>query len=434
MNPCNASADHGRHHPSGEILERLKSLYPKSIDLTLNRPRRLLAELDNPENRLPPVIHFAGTNGKGSTLSMVRAGLEGAGRSVHSYISPHLTKFNERITLAGEVIDEDALVRVLLECEMVNSGKPISLFEITTAAAMLAFSRSRADHLLLEVGLGGRLDATNVVERPDLTVITPVSMDHEQYLGNELSAIATEKAGILKPGVDCIVTRQQPDALRAIEQEARMAGSRILLQDRDWAANIINGRLRYSDPGIELDLPLPNLVGPHQTINAGAAIAVLRQLDMDLPAMEAAVSRARWPGRMQRLQQGPLIDAAPDSEVWLDGGHNPAAGHALAESLRAMPQRATRIICGMLDTKDIRGFLSALHGIADRLYGIAIPDEAASLPAAQVANMAREVGFSSDESAGPVHAARTIATEQPDARILICGSLYLAGHVLQNNS
>lgn len=433
MQPGTILEDREPSRTSGEILNRLKSLYPKSIDLTLNRPRRLLAELDHPESRLPPVVHFAGTNGKGSTLAMVRAGLEAAGRSVHAYISPHLTKFNERITLSGELIDEEALAKVLLECESVNDGKPISLFEITTAAAMLAFSRCSADHLLLEVGLGGRLDATNVVEKPDLTVITPVSMDHEQYLGRDLGSIAFEKAGILKSGVDCIVARQEQDALAVIVAEASRTGCNILLQDRDWSADLVDGRLLFSDAGGTMDLPTPNLVGSHQIVNAGTAIAVLRKLGMHPDSIESAVTRAHWPGRMQRLRHGPVVDAAPRSEVWLDGGHNPAAGRALAETLHAMPLKVTHIICGMLDTKDIRGFLATLRGIADHLHGIAIPEESASIPAAQVVNMARRLGFRSDESTGPVQAAHAIAKEHPDSRILICGSLYLAGHILRTN-
>ena len=419
---------------SSEILGRLQSLYPKSIDLTLYRPKRLLAALGHPERQLPPVIHFAGTNGKGSTLAMTRAGMEAAGLRVHAYISPHLTKFHERITLAGDLIGEDDLATVLRECEKVNEGEPISLFEITTCAAFLAFSRVPADALLLEVGLGGRLDATNVVENPMLTCISPVSMDHQQYLGETISQIASEKAGILKRGVPCIVSRQRPDALQTIRKAASASESPLFEQGHDWTADIAGSGLRYRDQGGELLLPRPNLVGAHQCDNAGAAIALLRNLGFNAHACEAAVSTARWPARMQRLVKGPLVDAAAGSELWLDGGHNEAAGAALALTLREMPARTTRIICGMIDTKDVRSFLKYLRSVADRLHAVAIPDEAASLPAASIAAAAADVGFNAHASSDPVDAVRTIAQESPGARILVCGSLYLAGRLLRENS
>ncbi len=418
---------------SGPILARLNRLYPKSIDLALNRPRRLLADLGHPEEQLPPVIHIAGTNGKGSTLAMIRAGLEAAGQSVHAYISPHLTRFNERITLANGLITETDLIEVLLECETANQDKPISLFEITTSAAFLAFSRTPADYLLLEVGLGGRLDATNVVASPALTVITPIAMDHERYLGHDLATIAAEKAGILKPGIPCVVARQDPDALRTIRAIAQRTGSPLLVQDSDWWVTSDGTALHYRDRDSEITLPTPRLVGPHQVINAGAAIVALRTSGFHRKALQAAMTRVSWPGRMQKLQRGPLVDTAPDGEIWLDGGHNPAAGEALAATLRGMPGKVTGIVCGMLDSKDIRGFLATLNGIADRFYGIAIPNEAASLPATHVAGLAAEVGMRSSASAGPLTAVGQIRAECTDARILICGSLYLAGHILQTN-
>ena len=418
---------------SSEILHRLKSLYPKSIDLTLNRPKRLLAELQHPEKQLPPVIHFAGTNGKGSTLAMVRAGLEAGDLRVHSYISPHLTKFNERITLSGSIIEEDALVDVLLECEAVNKKLPISLFEITTAAAFLAFSRTNADYLLLEVGLGGRLDATNVVEEPELTVITPISLDHEQYLGTTLEKIAFEKAGILKPDIPSVISRQVPAVLEVIEYVADQRHTPLLVQDRDWSVISNGDNLVYADAKGQLVLPKPNLVGEHQTINAGTAITVLRYLGFQEPEIKQALLGAMWPGRMQRLQQGPLIDHANGSEVWLDGGHNPAAGEALRQTLKKMPAKKTGLVCGMLETKDIKGFLRNLRPAADELYGIAIPGEEASLSAGGVAMVAREVGFASFTSESPLTAVKTISSSNPNSRILVCGSLYLAGQVLKDN-
>ena len=418
---------------SSEILDRLKSLYPKSIDLTLNRPKRLLAELEHPERQLPPVIHFAGTNGKGSTLAMVRAGMEAASLDVHAYISPHLTKFNERIRLAGELIGENRLASALLECERVNAGKPISLFEITTCAAFLEFSRTRADALLLEVGLGGRLDATNVVDKPELTVISPVSLDHQEYLGGSLADIAGEKAGILKPGVPCVVSRQKPEALRRIIDTADSLGAPLLLQERDWTISDAGFHIVHTGPQGRLVLPKPKLVGQHQIENAGAAITVLRHLGLDEDIIASAMTTAEWPARMQLLKKGPLVDAARNSEIWLDGGHNPAAGEAVANTIRSMPKRVTGIICGMLGTKDVRSFLGALREVADRLYGISIPGEPAALPAANVAQVAREVGFKAEASPDVEQAARKIADEEPGSRILVCGSLYLAGWILRKN-
>ncbi len=418
---------------SSEILDRLKSLYPKSIDLTLNRPKRLLAELEHPERQLPPVIHFAGTNGKGSTLAMVRAGMEAASLDVHAYISPHLTKFNERIRLAGELIGENRLASALLECERVNAGKPISLFEITTCAAFLEFSRTRADALLLEVGLGGRLDATNVVDKPELTVISPVSLDHQEYLGGSLADIAGEKAGILKPGVPCVVSRQKPEALRRIIDTADSLGAPLLLQERDWTISDAGFHIVHTGPQGRLVLPKPKLVGQHQIENAGAAITVLRHFGLDEDIIASAMTNAEWPARMQLLKKGPLVDAARNSEIWLDGGHNPAAGEAVANTIRSMPKRVTGIICGMLGTKDVRSFLGALREVADRLYGISIPGEPAALPAANVAQVAREVGFKAEASPDVEQAARKIADEEPGSRILVCGSLYLAGWILRKN-
>ena len=415
-------------------MSRLGALYPKRIDLTLDRPIRLLSALGNPQDRLPPVIHFAGTNGKGSMLAMVRAGLESAGLKVHAYISPHLTQFRERITLSGSLINESDLSDSLLECEAVNRGEPITLFEITTCAAMLAFSRVTADVLLLEVGLGGRLDATNVIDKPEFTVISPVSLDHQEYLGETLPEIALEKAGILKPGVPCAVSRQNPAALEKIRQTAARVGAPLAVQDVDWFVQTYGGRLRYWDENEELLLPLPVLTGPHQADNAGAAITVLRTLGFGRREIESALTNAQWPGRMQRLRKGPLVEAAGKSEVWLDGGHNAAAGTALAETLKGMPARTTQIICGMLETKDVRSFLGALREAADKLYGVAIPGENASFPATSIALAASEVGFAAQASPNAENAVRRIAAENADGRILVCGSLYLAGTVLQENS
>ncbi len=419
---------------SGLILDRLKALFPRSIDLTLNRPQRLLADLGHPERRMPPIIHFAGTNGKGSTLAMVRAGLEAESLSVHAYISPHLAKFHERIRLAGHLIEEDELVSILQECETVNAGRPISLFEITTCAAMLAFSRIQADMLLLEVGLGGRLDATNVVEQPEMTVISPVSLDHQQYLGATIQEIAREKAGILKPGVSCVVSAQLPQAMDVIRTVAKDVGAPLIVQDEDWAIQPFDGGLRHICSDGEVLLPMPSLVGPHQIGNAGAAITVLRRLGINSSSLASALTGAAWPARMQRLKSGPLVKAAGESELWLDGGHNAAAGQAVARTLEDMPPRTNRIVCGMLNTKDIHGFLSPLRGVAERLCGVSIPGEEAAMPAYSIAVAANEIGFNAQTAATTEEAVQQFAQEAPGERILVCGSLYLAGWILQNNT
>ena len=417
---------------SEELLENLKSRFPEVRDLNLDRPRRLLADLGHPERKLPPIVHIAGTNGKGSTLAMVRAGLEAEGKRVHTFISPHLTKFHERIRLAGELIEEGALVDVLRECESANK-KPITLFEVTVCAAFLAFSKEEADALLLEVGLGGRLDATNVVDRPKLSVITSVSLDHQKYLGDSLAGIAAEKAGILRSGVPCIVSRQEPEALAAIENAARSAGAPLLRRDREWWVEKTRDSLLYKDETGRLELPPPTLVGVHQTDNAGTAVAVLRRMGLSKSSIEKAVTTADWPARMQKLSKGPLVEAAGRAELWLDGGHNPAAGEALAYTLKEMPAKTTRIICGMLGSKDVRGFLQELRRAADKLYGITIPGSPAALEASAVAATASEVGFAAEPSVSAEDAVRRIAADRPGSRILVCGSLYLAGSVLRDN-
>ena len=415
------------------ILSRMMALHPKIIDLTLDRVWRLLAALGHPERDLPPVIHIAGTNGKGSTQAMIRAGLEAAGDSVHAYTSPHLARFHERIRLAGKLITEEYLTEILEECEVANGTIPITYFEITTCAALLAFARNRADWTLLEVGLGGRLDATNVVKKPGLTIITPVSVDHQQYLGDTLAEIAGEKAGILKRGVACIVGPQAEIGLEVIEARATRLGAPLLVCGQHWHVSQERGRLIYQDETGLVDLPLPNLPGPHQIDNAGAAIAALRYLGKDAAACEAAVTQAFWPARMQRLTQGPLVDAAGEAELWLDGGHNPAGGVAVAATLTAMPKRPTHLIVGMLNTKDIGGYLRPLSDVATSLTAVSIPGEANTLSAEATQAAAADAGIAAGTAAS-VHAAiRSIVARDPSARILICGSLYLAGGVLRDN-
>jgi dihydrofolate synthase/folylpolyglutamate synthase len=416
------------------ILERMMSLHPKIIDLTLDRVWRLLAALDHPERTLPPVIHIAGTNGKGSTLAMIRAGLQAAGKTAHAYTSPHLARFHERIRVAGPLISEPQLTRILDECESANGDASITYFEITTCAALLVFARTLADYTLLEVGLGGRLDATNVIDRPKLSVITPVSIDHQHYLGETLPEIAGEKAGILKRGVACIVGAQPDAALDVIESRAARIGAPLLVYGQHWHVGEERGRLVYQDETGLLDLPLPNLIGAHQVQNAGIAIAALRALGFDEAACEAAITRATWPARLQRLRAGPLVDAAQNAELWLDGGHNPAAGAALAEALSRLPERPVHLICGMLKTKDVAGFLRPLGTIARSLHAVSIPGETATLSAGETCAVAESTGFRAHRAEDISAAICAIAAESPNARILICGSLYLAGQVLQQNS
>jgi dihydrofolate synthase/folylpolyglutamate synthase len=418
---------------SDVILQRMMALHPKVIDLVLDRVWRLLQALDNPQDKLPPVIHLAGTNGKGSTQAMIRAGLEAAGKSVHAYTSPHLARFHERIRLAGELISERALTEVLDECYAANGGEDITYFEITTCAGILAMARNAADFTLLETGLGGRLDATNVVAQPAMTIITPISLDHEQFLGDTVAKIAAEKAGIIKRGVPVVVGPQPDEALEVIEATAARLGAQVIAHGQHWHVSEERGRLIYQDETGLLDLPLPALPGRHQYQNAGAALAALRHLNMGEAAYEGAMTNAFWPARMQRLTDGPLAASAPEAELWLDGGHNPAAGDAIADLLSRQAKRPTHVICGMLNTKDASGFLRPMAAHVDSLTAVSIPDEINTLPAEDTAAMARDCGHTA-QSASSVEAALTqILEKEPQARVLICGSLYLAGHILRKN-
>ncbi|WP_296477823.1 folylpolyglutamate synthase/dihydrofolate synthase family protein [Roseinatronobacter sp.] len=417
---------------SDALLARMMQFHPKIIDLTLDRVWRLLAALDHPERNLSPVIHIAGTNGKGSTQAMIRAGLEGDGARVHAYTSPHLARFHERIRLEGALISEAALAALLDECLAANGTDAITYFEITTCAALLAFARTPSDYTLLEVGLGGRLDATNVVDQPALTVITPISLDHQQFLGETLPEIAAEKAGIIKRAVPCVVGPQEDAALDVIEARANRLGAPLLVYGQHWHVSVEAGRLIYQDENGLLDLPMPNLPGPHQVQNAGMALAALRALGRGNGA-EAAVTQAHWPARMQRLRSGPLVEALPSGTLWLDGGHNPAAGNAIAATLAQMNVGRLWLICGMLNTKDVAGFMRPLQDVAQHLYAVSIPGEAATLSAQATADAARSAGIEASESPDVLTALQSIAAKDPGAHVLICGSLYLAGHILREN-
>lgn len=427
---------------SDAILERLLTLHPKVIDLDLSRVERLLAALGNPERALPPVIHVGGTNGKGSVVAYLRAMLERSGRAVHVYTSPHLVRFHERIRLGtdggSEPIPEPALIALLEECEQANRGQPITFFEITTVAALLAFARHPADWVLLEVGLGGRLDATNVIDHPALAVITTVDLDHQQYLGDDIEAIAAEKAGILKPGVPCVVGPQEDAARRVIEDHAARIGAPILVHGQDWHAHEEHGRLVYQDEAGLLDLPLPRLAGRFQIDNAGTAIAAARALGPGVlaeTAIEAGIAGAEWPARLQYLTGGRLFLYAPKgAEIWLDGGHNPAAGRALAQSMAELEERTPRplvLVVGMLNSKDPAGFLAPFRGLARKVITVTIPGEENAIPAGDLADIAEGQGFEA-ETAPTVTEALAQCRDVGDVapRILVCGSLYLAGHVL----
>jgi dihydrofolate synthase/folylpolyglutamate synthase len=418
---------------SDVILERMMALHPKIIDLTLDRMWRLLNALDNPQDRLPPVIHIAGTNGKGSTQAMIRAGLEGMGKTVHAYTSPHLARFHERIRLAGTLITEDALSDALDRCYAANNGENITYFEITTCAALLAFSETPADYTLLEVGLGGRLDATNVID-PLLSIITPIDLDHQQFLGDTLPEIASEKAGIIKRGVPCIVGPQHDDAMDLIEQTATRLGAPFTAYGQHFQISFEHDRLVYQDETGLLDLPETSLRGPHQVQNAGAVLAALRHLGADEAACEAAMTNAYWPARMERLNTGPLADRYPDAELWLDGGHNPAAGKAIAATFDRLSPHPTHLICGMLNTKDVAGFMTTLAPFATTLTGVAIPGETNTLPAETTAQAARDAGIDATTAPDLYAALDAITATTPNPRILICGSLYFAGHVMRENA
>ncbi len=426
------------------VLARLLALHPKRIDLSLERIERLLARLGNPERRLPPLIHVAGTNGKGSTIAFMRAILEAAGQRVHVYTSPNLVRLNERFRIArpegGRLVEDDELAGVLAECEAANGDAAITVFEMETAAAFLLFARHPADVLLLEVGLGGRLDATNVVELPLASVITRLALDHADFLGDTIEQVAAEKAGILKRGVPAVVVSQPRDALAVIERQAARIRAPLSVAGEDWTATEERGRLVYQDGDGLLDLPAPKLYGRHQFENAGAAIAALRAsgLKLPAPAFEAGMVRVDWPARMQRLAQGRLAALLqPESELWLDGGHNPDGGRAVAAALADLEERVSRplvLVVGMMAAKDAEGFLHNFSGLARRVITVPIHQDKA-VPAAALAEIAQRVGIPA-LARDDVESALTVAARlefAPAPRILVTGSLYLAGEVLAAN-
>ncbi|MFC7395939.1 bifunctional folylpolyglutamate synthase/dihydrofolate synthase [Chelatococcus sp. GCM10030263] len=431
---------------SDAALARFLALHPKVIDLSLGRIQRLLAALGHPEQRLPPVIHVAGTNGKGSTIAFMRAILEAAGLVVHVYTSPHLVRFHERIRLGrpggGRFVDEQRLLEAFRRCEAANAGAPITFFEITTAAAFLLFSETPADVLLLEVGLGGEGDATNVVDEPLVTVVTPVSLDHPEYLGDRITQVAAAKAGIFKHGTPAVLAPQEPEAAAVLEAHAERIGAPLVIGGQDFTIHEENGRLVYQDQRGLLDLPLPRLPGRHQHVNAGTAIAALRTGGFDrlpIAAYDAGLARTEWPGRMQRLTRGHLVEQAPEgSEIWLDGGHNPDGGRALAAAMADLEEANPAplvLIVGMLGSKDTSGFLAPFAGLARELLAVSITKQLAARPAEEIASIGQELGLVTSTHASVETALSSLKGffwERPP-RILITGSLYFAGEVLSAN-
>jgi dihydrofolate synthase/folylpolyglutamate synthase len=429
---------------SNELLAELKGLHPRLIDLSLGRIEGLLTKLGHPERRLPPVIHVAGTNGKGSVTAFLRAMLEAAGLRVHVYTSPHLVRFHERIALAGtdgltRAIGETELVERLTAVQRTNAGDAMTFFEITTAAAFLAFAETPADAVILEVGLGGRLDATNVIARPALSVITPISLDHADKLGATVAEIAREKAGILKTGAAGVIAMQPPEALEVIRARAQEVVAPLSVWGEDFEAFEQNSRLVFQSAERLLDLPLPALIGQHQIGNGGTAVAAalrLQWLGLTVEAIEQGLRQVRWPARMQRLDDGPLARLiAPGSELWLDGGHNPAGGQAIAQTLAELEERAPKEVClvvGMMGNKDSAHFLEPFRGLVRRVVTVPIPGgpEAAFAPQ-ELASLAATLGFDARPADGVEEALRSLqGPGEARQRILICGSLYLAGQVL----
>jgi dihydrofolate synthase / folylpolyglutamate synthase len=440
------NAPAGKPAALGELIVRLSALHPKRVDLNLERMHRLLQRLGHPERKLPPVIHVAGTNGKGSTIAYLRAILEAAGLRVHAYTSPYLVRINECFRLGrargGILVDDDELRAALERCEQVNAGAPITIFEIETAAAFCLFAQHPADVVLLEVGLGGRLDATNEIDTPLASVIAPVSMDHSEFLGDTLAAIAGEKAGIIKRDVPVICAEQPREAMAAIEAQAKRLRAPLHSAGQEWHVNVERGRLVYQDDRGLMDLAAPKLFGRHQFDNAGLAIATLRAQSVfriEPAAFEAGIVNAEWPARMQRLAAGALVEQGPQGcEIWLDGGHNAEGGRVAAAALGDLEERVSRplvVIVGMMANKDASAFLANFAGLTRHIIAVWIPNRDNAMPPDRLADAARALGMRV-ETSGSVEAAlqslARLAYEVPP-RILITGSLYLAGHVLAAN-
>lgn len=430
------------------LLTRFENTNPASIVLGLDRIEKALVRLGEPHLKLPPVIHVAGTNAKGSTVAFMRTILAAAGLRVHTYTSPHLVRFNERIVLAGQQISDETLASVLGRCEAAAGDLPLTYFEASTAAAFLAFAETPADVVLLETGLGGRLDATNVVPNPRAAVITPIGLDHQDWLGETIEEIAFEKAGIIKPGSVMVTGVQRPEALDVLRKRALAIGADQHILGEDWQVSREGGGFTYEDERGLSDLKLPRLIGQHQIDNAGLAVAALKASGLapgdDFISM--GIEAAEWPARMQRLTRGPLIDivtrhAGDPGELWLDGGHNPHAARALARTLADLEERSPRplvLVVGMQNNKDAREFLAPFEGLASSVFAVRSQQRAAR-SAESLAEEAQKAGLPARAMASVRDAVEHAVTAfgksgEGQPRILICGSLYLAGEVLQENA
>lgn len=429
-------------------IERLMALHPKGYDLSLDRILRLLDRLGNPHEKLPPVIHIAGTNGKGSAAAFCRALIEAAGGSAHVHTSPHLVNWHERYRIAapggGRLVEDRVLAEAVARVAEANDGQTITVFEILTAVAFVLFAEHPADATILEVGLGGRFDATNVIPPPAVTVVMPISLDHEAYLGDRVELIAAEKAGIVKPGSTLVIGQQEADAARLVLVETgERLGVPMHVYGQDFLAFEENGRMIYQDDAGLLDLDPPRLPGRHQLANAAAAIAAVRAAGFKLPhrVVETAMARVEWPGRMQRMPDGPLARLAPEgAEIWIDGGHNPGAGAVVAEALAGQEERSPRplfLIAGMLDTKDQRGWFQSFVGMARHAYTVPVTESDAGMPNDALAARAMEAGLSAEPVSSVANALMLLKdtwdSREPPPRILIGGSLYLVGAVLAEN-
>lgn len=417
---------------SGEILERLNKLYPALIDLSLDRLKRLLNDLGNPEQHMPPIIHVAGTNGKGSTCAFLRAIGEEAGLKVHVSTSPHLVDVTERFRIAGHLVSEEELSKTLIEIEQINQQQPITVFEVLTAAAFVLFARHPADLAIIEVGLGGRFDATNIIT-PMVSVITSISMDHEAFLGDTLDKIATEKAGIIKQNIPVIVDQQNPEALAVIKEIAHSLNAPCFIKDQEWSVTPTASQLIYKDSKGTLELPLPSLLGYHQFRNAGLAIAALRNSKLSIPNNAyQGIAKAVWPARLQRLY-GKLTNLiSPESEIWLDGGHNPDAGKILAQMIQEQWQdKPLHLIVGMKDNKNVHDYLAPLIPLSTSIQAVVEPDQHLAMPISEIIKASGNYAI----SGGTVKEALLTLKQNHTApiRILICGSLYLAGSVLRQD-
>jgi dihydrofolate synthase/folylpolyglutamate synthase len=427
-------------------IEHLMTLHPKGFDLSLDRVTRLLERLGSPQDRLPPVIHIAGTNGKGSCAAFSRALLEAAGHLVHVHTSPHLVHWHERYRLAaeggGKLVEDEVFAEAIARVAEANQGQKITVFEILTAVTFILFSEHPAEAAIIEVGLGGRFDATNVIKRPAVSVIMPISMDHEAYLGDRVELIAAEKAGIMKRGCPVVIGAQETDtALQVLIETAERLDCPTVVYGQDFFAFEENGRMVYQDEDGLMDLPLPRLPGRHQYANAAAAIAAVKAAGFEIGhrAAERAMTHVAWPARMQKLTQGKLVDLAPKgAEIWLDGGHNPGAGIVIAEALAEQEEKNPRplvLISGMINTKDQTGYFSAFKGLARHVYTVPVENSEAGVPNDELALRAEEAGLSAEPVSSVASALMLLrdSWDGPAPRILIGGSLYFAGAVLAEN-